>query len=176
MPINFSVKGIKELNSIYKPANMKFNSIAIGCLFLLTSIIATAQRKDVAKNKKSLKNYNGILKITLESDSSTKSVLVSNISEEKSGDMSPVIGAATWTDSGNKLQCKSLLEFDFNLIPIEILKMPSLILRANLVLYPVHVEFAAHDNEKASVIYIRQVNDKWEDSSTRWNNQPTANC
>lgn len=144
---------------------MKFKSTTISFIFLLVFIPSIAQVKDQYK----------ILKITLDSDSSTKSVLVSNVMEEKSGDMSPVIGAANWIENGKELKCNSFLEFDFNLLPVEILNNPLLILRAELILHPINVEFAINDNEKKSAIYIKQVLDKWEDSSTMWNNQPNSN-
>ncbi|MBL0273741.1 MAG: DNRLRE domain-containing protein [Chitinophagaceae bacterium] len=77
-------------------------------------------------------------------------------------------------DNGKELLCRSLLEFDFNLLPVEILNNPILILKADLVLYPINTEFAVNDNAKTSALYIRQVLDKWEDSSAMWNNQPSA--
>jgi hypothetical protein len=142
---------------------------------LLASGKIDAQKKQTAKNKNSLKHFSVILKITLESDSSTKSALISNLNEEKSGDMSPVIGAASWLDNDKTLQCNSLIEFDFNLIPVEIKKLPSIIIRADLVLYPINVEFVAKDNEKPRIIHIQQVRDNWEDTTVKWKNQPTAN-
>jgi hypothetical protein len=154
---------------------MKFKSITITCFFLLSFISTVAQVNDTVTSKARHTNTKEILKIILESDSSTKSVLVSNIIEDKAGDMSPVIGAANWLDNGKKLLCISLLEFNFNLIPVEILNNPSLILQADLVLYPINTEFAVDDQAKTSVIYIRQVLDKWQDSSTSWNNQPNTN-
>jgi len=154
---------------------MKFKSITITCFFLLSFISTVAQVNDTVTSKARHTNTKEILKIILESDSSTKSVLVSNIIEDKAGDMSPVIGAANWLDNDKELLCISLLEFNFNLIPVEILNNPSLILQADLVLYPINTEFAVNDQAKTSVIYIRQVLDKWQDSSTSWNNQPNTN-
>jgi len=153
---------------------MKFKSNTITCFFLLSCISALTQVNDRSTSKVPFIDAKEILKITLKSDSSTKSVLVSNLKEDKAGDMSPVIGAAVWMDGGKELQCRSLLEFDFNLLPVEIRNNPLLILEADLVLYPIDAEFAVHDNEKPSVIYIREVLDKWEDSSTMWNNQPNV--
>ena len=153
---------------------MKFKSSTTTCFFLFLFISTVAQVNDTAASKIPSTIPKGILKIVLESDSSTKSVLVSNIKADKTGDMSPVIGAANWMDNGKELLCRSLLEFDFNLLPVEILNNPILILKADLVLYPINTEFADNDNAKTSALYIRQVLDKWEDSSAMWNNQPSA--
>ena len=155
---------------------MKFKSSTTTCFLLLSFISTVAQVNDTTLSKVlPFTNEKSILKIILESDSSTKSVFVSNLKEDKAGDMSPVIGAATWMDNGKELLCRSLLEFNYNLIPVEILDNPLLILQAELVLYPIHTEFAVNDNAKTSVIHIRQVLDKWEDSSTTWNTQPKTN-
>jgi len=75
---------------------MKFKSNAITLFFLLSFISTIAQVNNTSTSKVPFFDAKDILKITLESDSSTKSVLVSNLIEDKSGDMSPVIGAATW--------------------------------------------------------------------------------
>jgi hypothetical protein len=142
---------------------------------LLSFISAEAQVTATTAAKAPATEAKGILKIILETDSSTKSVLVSTIQEDKAGDMSPVIGAANWTDKGKELRCRSLLEFDFTLLPVEIQNNPSLILQADLVLYPLSTEFAVNDQAKKSIVMIRQVLDQWEDSSTRWNHQPLTN-
>ncbi|MBK9380622.1 MAG: DNRLRE domain-containing protein [Chitinophagaceae bacterium] len=155
---------------------MKFKSSTTICFLLLSFISTVAQVNDTTLSKVlPFTNEKSILKIILESDSSTKSVFVSNLKVDKAGDMSPVIGAANWMDNGKELLCRSLLEFNYNLIPVEILDNPLLILQAELVLYPIHAEFAVNDNAKTSIIHIRQVLDKWEDSSTTWNSQPKTN-
>lgn len=111
-------------------------------------------------------------RIVLNSDSSTKSVLVSNIMDNKAGDMSPVLGAATWLDNDEELQCRSLLEFNLELLPIEVRENPSLIRYAELVLYPLNVEFAENDNNKMSFFYVRQILQSWNESTTMWKDQP----
>jgi len=152
---------------------MKYKSCAATCFFLLSVLSTVGQVNNTTSSNAPVTK--GILQIVLESDSSTKSVLVSTIQEDKAGDMSPVIGAANWTDKGKELKCRSLLEFDFNLLPVEIRANPALILLAELVLYPLATEFAVDDQSKKSVFTIRQVSEPWDDSTTRWTNQPMAN-
>ncbi|MBP9103785.1 MAG: DNRLRE domain-containing protein [Chitinophagaceae bacterium] len=113
-------------------------------------------------------------RIVLNSDSSTKSVLVSNIMDNKAGDMSPILGAATWFDNDEELQCRSLLEFNLELLPIEVRENPSLIRFAELVLYPLNVEFAENDNNKMSFFYVRQILQRWNESTTMWKDQPLS--
>ena len=88
--------------------------------------------------------------------------------------MSPVIGTAVWLDSGRQLQCRSLLEFNYLTLPKTILDNPSTILSAELILFPLKVVFSESDVHKPSKFIVRRVLETWEDSSTLWMNQPSA--
>jgi hypothetical protein len=112
--------------------------------------------------------------VTIRSDFPSKSVLVSNLIVDKTGDMSPIIGAASWADSGKQLQCRSLLEFNYFFMPPMVMRDPSLITSAELILYPVQVTDNQNDLNKTSRIIVRRVLEDWEDSSTMWANQPVA--
>lgn len=113
--------------------------------------------------------------VTIRSDYPPKSVLVSSISADKAGDMSSIIGAASWqSDSGKQLQCRSLLKFNDLFIPQSIINDPSLILSAELILSPVQVIDNQNDLNKTSRFMVRRVLSSWEDTSTKWINQPEA--
>ncbi len=113
--------------------------------------------------------------VTIRSDYPPKSVLVSSISADKAGDMSSIIGAASWqSDSGRQLQCRSLLKFNDLFIPQSIINDPSLILSAELILSPIQVIDNQNDLNKTSRFIVRRVLYNWEDTSTKWTNQPEA--
>lgn len=111
--------------------------------------------------------------ILLTSDSNSRSVLLSNIVANKGGDQSPFIGAATWSDSSNKWQCRSLLAFDYGTLPWTI--RPEQLVRAELLLYPLQVK---NETEKLNTnplkLSVKRVLRPWEDSVTNWLNQPPA--
>jgi hypothetical protein len=90
---------------------------------------------------------------------------------DRIGDRSPVIGAAFWTDSGRQLQCRSLLEFNYQFLPATIINDPTLITSAELILYP--VQLASSQNDPGKVI-VRRILENWEDSTTIWMNQPAT--
>jgi hypothetical protein len=112
--------------------------------------------------------------LTLRSDFPAKSVLVSNLLSDRVGDMSPVIGAANWIDSGRQLECRSLLAFNYEFLPKLIINDPSLINSAELVLFPLQVFFSENDRDKPRRFLVRRVLENWEDSATMWQNQPPA--
>jgi hypothetical protein len=112
--------------------------------------------------------------VTLRSDFPSKSVLVSNVLSNRVGDMSQVIGAAIWADSGRQLQYRSLLEFNYNYLPQLIINDPSLISTAELILSPVHAVISQNDEDKPGKLYVRRVLQYWDDTLTRWENQPLA--
>lgn len=112
--------------------------------------------------------------VTIRSDFPTKSVLVSSITPEKSGDESPIIGYANWSDNGNQFQCRSYLRFGNLFIPRIIQEDPSLITRAELILYPVSVQNSPEEKDKISRFTVHRVLENWADTTTRWNNQPAA--
>jgi hypothetical protein len=112
--------------------------------------------------------------IILRSDSRSKSVLVTNMSQEKTGDLSPVMIAASWADSSKQLECRSFLEFNYISLPKILINDPSLISSAELILYPVNEILSENNINKAGKFVVRRVTEKWEDSATVWSNQPTA--
>lgn len=118
-------------------------------------------------------NYSDIA-IILKSDTSTRSALISNLLEDKAGDVSPIIGAAAWTANNKKLQCRSLLSFDYGVLPKMI--SPEQIIEAQLILKP--VEIATQETMNGIVnpkIIVRRILQPWEDSTTSWSTQPESN-
>jgi hypothetical protein len=101
-------------------------------------------------------------------------VLISNLLADRVGDVSPIIGAAAWKDSGKKLQCRSLLWFDYGLLPIFI--QPEQISQAKLILRPVEMNTVEQLNSawQPHKFVVRWVLEPWEDSMTNWITQPTA--
>jgi hypothetical protein len=134
------------------------------CLLLLTGVVASAQA-DTRYHYESL---------TFRSDFQLKSVLVSSISPDKSGDKSPIIGAAVWADNGKELQCRSYLQFMNMYVPRDVAFDPSLITSAELILYPVDVAGTPEDKEKASRFIVKRVVENWTVDSTKWNHQPAV--
>lgn len=114
------------------------------------------------------------LSIVLRADSTSKSVLVSNLLENRAGDQSPIMGTATWLDNGKQIQCRSLLAFDYGILP-KIIK-PEQITGAQLILNPMQLNTPNDGNEnQSSKFIVRRVLQHWEDSLTSWINQPQAN-
>ena len=114
------------------------------------------------------------LSIMIKADTTSKSVLLSNLFEDRAGDQSPIIGAAVWFDKGKHLQCRSLLAFDYGILP-RLIK-PDQITSARLILNPVQLENTdANTENKNSKIIVRRVLQPWEDSLTTWINQPLSN-
>jgi hypothetical protein len=146
---------------------MKYNKSLLGSclLFILSSTTAIAQYYFGEFTNHS---------ITLRSDLPSKSVLVSNIFHERIGDISPVIIAASWEDSGRQAECRSLLEFNYISLPKTLSDDPSLISSAELILYPVKENFQQTDIKKPGKFIVRRVLENWEDSATVWLNQPAA--
>ncbi len=143
---------------------MKYNkSLLVCCLIVMLSSI-------VAKAQFTYSDHS----LTLRSDFPSKMVLLSNSFSDKIGDISPIIGAASWTDSGRQLQSRSLLEFNYRFLPKEIINDPSLIISAELILYPVEIASSPDDAGKPAKFFVRRVLECWEDSTTVWINQPAA--
>lgn len=112
--------------------------------------------------------------IVLKSDTTTKSVLISNLLEDRVGDISPIIGAAAWAEKNKKLQCRSLLYFEYGMLPMFI--KPEQITEAKLILRPLEmntVESAA--GIQASEFIVRRIVEPWEDTLTSWLTQPASN-
>ena len=136
------------------------------CLLLLFSSSATKAQSYAA-------NYTS-QSLVLRSDYPSKSVLLSNIVSDKAGDMSPIIGAASWPDSGRQLECRSLLQFNYVFLPKLVIDNPSMITYAELILYPMQVVFSKEDVNKPSKFIVRRVTTSWQDSTTMWMNQPAT--
>lgn len=119
--------------------------------------------------------YSGFsdVSVTLRSDTTTKSVLISNLLEDRVGDVSPIIGAAAWKDNDKKLQCRSLLFFDYGIMPKLI--RPEQITEAILYLKPVEILTTETANGAwYSKFIVRRILKPWEDTTTSWLTQPEA--
>ncbi|HWR32089.1 MAG TPA: DNRLRE domain-containing protein [Chitinophagaceae bacterium] len=124
----------------------------------------------------SAQTYSGFSErsILLKSDTNTKSVLISNLLEDRVGDISPIIGAAAWADNNKKLQCRSLLYFNYGILPLYI--SPDQITEARLILRPVEMNTTEQATGPDSREFIvRRVVEPWEDSMTSWLTQPAWN-
>ena len=111
--------------------------------------------------------------IIFKADSTAKSALVSNLLADRTGDQSPIMGAAAWLDSGKQLQCRSFLSFDYRNMPGFI--KPEQITSAQLILNPLQLGNALDNNEnQLSKFTVRRVTKPWEDSLTNWLTQPTS--
>ncbi|MEI2737247.1 MAG: DNRLRE domain-containing protein [Chitinophagaceae bacterium] len=114
------------------------------------------------------------LSVVLKSDSTTRSVLMSSLLEDKAGDLSPIIGSASWMDNGKRLQCRSLISFEYGNLPKVI--SPDMISNAQLVLVPLQLKDGEQGNEKEALrLTVRRVTSPWNDSTATWSNQPAVN-
>lgn len=112
-------------------------------------------------------NKNSLLIV---SDSNTRSAFLCNILADRAGNQSPLIGTGSWEDKGKEVQVSSLLYFDLSSINYI---HPNDILRAWLLMAPIHSNLAVFNQEFAR-IRIRRVLEKWEDSSATWSTQPAV--
>ncbi len=111
--------------------------------------------------------------IILKADSNSRSVLLSNLLETKAGNQSPIIGTAAWTDLGRQLQCRSLLSFDYGVLPKVI--NPEKISKAELILVPLQINSTIDNSDKQfSKFIVQRVAEQWDDSLATWSNQPLA--
>lgn len=111
--------------------------------------------------------------IILKADSNSRSVLLSNLLETKPGNQSPIIGTSAWTDQGRKLQCRSLLSFDYGVLPNVI--SAEQISKAELFLVPLQINSTIDNSDKQfSKIMVQRVIEQWDDSLATWSNQPLA--
>ncbi len=141
-----------------------------------TSFVALALLVVISFTKLSAQSFTAYsdMSVILKADTTSKSVLVSNLFEDRAGDQSPFIGTAAWFDKGKQLQCRSLLAFDYGILPVLI--KPEQITSAQLILNPVQLENANYNAQnKNSELIIRRVMQPWEDSFTTWINQPLSN-
>jgi len=111
--------------------------------------------------------------IILKADSNSRSVLLSNLLETKAGNQSPIIGTAAWTDLGRQLQCRSLLSFDYGVLP-KLIRVEQ-ISKAELILVPLQINNTIDNSDKQfSKFMVQRVLEQWEDSLATWSNQPLA--
>jgi hypothetical protein len=141
-------------------------SLFVCCLFLIFSSTTTNAQYFSGEYF----NQTAILR----SDIPAKSVLLSNLLADSVGDMSPVICSANWIESGKQLECRSLLKFNYTFLPEIIIDDPSLIISAELILYPLQMVFSQTDIDKPARFVVRRVAENWEDTATTWQHQPTA--
>jgi len=112
--------------------------------------------------------------VLLTSDSTAKSVLISDLLSNKPGGLSPIIGSGAWVDNGRLVQCRSLLAFNYGTLPKMI--RPDMITKAQLVLMPLRVQGQADENQsQVQRLTVRRVLQPWEDSAVTWENQPATN-
>lgn len=141
-----------------------------------TSTLLTASLVVLVSLSVSAQTYTGFSdrSIVLKSDTTTKSVLISNLLEDRVGDISPIIGAAAWAENNKKLQCRSLLYFDYGILPMLI--TPEQITQAKLILRPVEMNTVEQpDLLQSKEFVVRRVLEPWEDSMTSWITQPPSN-
>lgn len=110
----------------------------------------------------------------LKSDTNTKTVLLSNVLEDKVGDQSPFIGAAAWFDRNKNLECRSLLYFDYGLL--DKLINPELIVSAELILKPYDPQKGILDMTEPVLpgFYVKRITEPWIDSLATWQAQPAV--
>lgn len=111
--------------------------------------------------------------IVLKADSTTRSALISNLLADRVGDMSPIIGTAAWAENNKKMQCRSLIAFDYGILP-KLLK-PEQIVEAQLILRPVEFNTVESINGVPSPKFsVQRIVEPWEDSLTSWLTQPAS--
>ena len=111
--------------------------------------------------------------VVLKADSNARSVLLTNLLEKQPGNQSPIIGTAAWTELGRQLQCRSLLSFDYGVLP-KVLR-PEQISKAELILVPLQINSTIdNSNIQYSKFKVQRVAEQWEDSLATWSNQPLA--
>jgi hypothetical protein len=136
-------------------------------LFLLVTVSTSFCSASFAQNLQQYTQFSVVVK----ADSTARSALLSDLMPGKSGYDSPIIGTASWTDNNNKLQCRSLLSFNYGVLS-RIFK-PEQIAKAQLVLVPLQVTNDIAGPEKKSYKFlVQRITEPWEDTSVTWLNQP----
>jgi hypothetical protein len=126
----------------------------------------------------SAQTYSGYtdFSVVLKADSNSRSVLLTNLLETEPGNQSPIIGTAVWTDLGRQLQCRSLLSFNYGVLPNVI--RAEQIVKAQLILMPLQINSSINNNignnRQFSKFIVQRVLEPWEDSLATWSNQPLA--
>jgi hypothetical protein len=113
----------------------------------------------------------GNKRLTLRSDFPAKTVMVSS-SNQQVGEKSPFLVAATVKENDNQKEFRSLLQFNYDSLPPAILRDPTSITSAQLVLYPINADFLQNNYEEPGKLVVQRIVENWYDSSTAWNNQP----
>lgn len=111
--------------------------------------------------------------VILKADSNSRSVLLTNLLEKQPGNQSPIIGTAAWTDLGRQLQCRSLLSFDYGILP-QVIRAEQ-ISKAQLILVPLQINSSIDNSDKQfSKFIVQRVLEPWEDLLATWLNQPLS--
>lgn len=111
--------------------------------------------------------------VVLKADSNSRSVLLSNLLEKQPGNQSPIIGTAAWPDLGRQLQCRSLLSFDYGILP-KVITVDQ-IEKAQLILVPLQINSTIDNSDiQYSKFIVQRVIEPWEDTLATWSNQPNA--
>lgn len=117
--------------------------------------------------------FGGNKRLTLRSDFPAKTVMVSNINQQV-GEKSPFLVAAAMKENESQKEFRSLLQFNYDSLPALIMKDPTRIALAELVLYPTNANFMANKYDEPGKLLIQRIVENWYDSSTGWDNQPTV--
>lgn len=142
---------------------MKCKPIALS-LLLVTGMIGSLPAQ---QSFASYRQYS----VNITSDSNARTVILSNLLEDKPGGNPAYIGAARWTEDNRDLECRSLLAFDFQSLGLII--KPDQLVNAQLVLTPIHLNKAS-DNPLSFEykIMVKRIAQTWEDTSVTWLKQP----
>lgn len=130
--------------------------------FLFSILFANAGLSQVSGGQK---------RLTLRSDFPAKSVLVSSTNQQV-GEKSPFLVAAALTESGNQKEIRSLLQFNYDYLPPSIIKDPTSITKAELVLYPATADFFSNNYDAPGKLVVSRIIENWFDTCTYWDNQP----
>lgn len=109
--------------------------------------------------------------ITITSDTTSKTVILSNLFENEPGGNPDFIGAARWTDANRNLDCRSLLSFELG--PVFKIIKPEQVVSAQLVLTPVRLTAQAENPESFErKLEVLRITEQWDDDNVIWNRQP----
>lgn len=110
--------------------------------------------------------------ITLRPDSSEgKDAYIHSLKPDENYGDHPDFMSAAWTVSGNSTQSKSLMEFDFSVIPEDVR-----ILNARLSLYSYNSPLnGTHSTLSGpNICYLERITEPWKEYDVTWNNQPAS--
>jgi hypothetical protein len=141
----------------------------------ITSTLLTISLSIFISSAVSAQSYSGYadFSVVLKADSNSRSALLSNLLEKQPGNQSPIIGTAAWTELGRQLQCRSLLSFDYGVLPKVI--SADQISKAQLILVPLQINSTIDNSDiQYSKFIVQRVIEPWEDTLATWSNQPNA--